>query len=208
MQQLPGLTFGKMLGTAKPTTFTPGATDPRHWAALTVWQDAEAAASFGDSAIARSWALIAQETLTLTLQPLASHGQWSGQEPFAPTQTSRWDGPVAAITRARIDPRKMRAFWSASREVAGTLPSAPGLVMSTGIGEAPIGLQGTLSIWSSLQAMNDFAQRNATHREVIDATPTQGWYLEELFARFAVIDASGTFVGNHLSLADSGGTPA
>jgi hypothetical protein len=194
-----GPTFTKLLGTAKPTTFTPSASDPRHWALLTVWRTSSDADAFDDSAVARSWQLIADQTLRLSMTPLASIGRWSGVEPFGSPAPQRHDGAVAAITRARVRPAKVRAFWAQSERVARSVASADGLVLTTGIGEAPVGLQGTFSVWSSVDAMNRFARHDPAHLDAMERTPTDGWYAEELFARFAVDSAHGTFVGIDVS---------
>jgi heme-degrading monooxygenase HmoA len=190
-----GPTFTKLLGTAKPTTFTPAASDPRHWALLSVWRSEADADAFDDSTVARSWHLIADQTLRLSMTPLASIGRWSGNEPFGHPVPRRHDGPVAAITRARVRPSKVRAFWAQSESVARAAVTAEGLVLTTGIGEAPVGLQGTFSVWSSVDAMNQFARHDPAHLEAMERTPTDGWYAEELFARFAVDSAHGSFVG-------------
>ncbi|HEX5492963.1 MAG TPA: monooxygenase, partial [Mycobacteriales bacterium] len=80
--------------------------------------------------------------------------------------------------------------------VAGQLRTAPGLLLALGIGEAPVGVQGTFSLWRSSGALHDFAYRCGTaHAEVVRRTPTSGWYAEELFARFAVLDVRGTIDG-------------
>lgn len=190
-----GPTFSKLLGTARPTTFTPTASDPNHWALLTVWRSPDDADAFDDSPIARSWQLIADQTLRISMMPLASIGKWSGQTPFGTPEPRRHDGAVAAITRARVRPMKVRDFWNQSAKVAQAVSGAEGLILTTGIGEAPVGLQGTLSLWSSSAAMNQFARHDPVHLEAMDRTPTDGWYAEEMFARFAVDDVRGTFVG-------------
>jgi hypothetical protein len=190
-----GPTFTKLLGTAKPTTFTPSASDPRHWALLSVWRTASDADAFDDSTVARSWQLIADQTLRLSMTPLASTGRWSGAEPFGNPVPRRHNGPVAAITRARVRPAKVRTFWAQSEKVARSVAGAEGLVLSTGIGEAPVGLQGTFSVWSSAEAMSRFARHDPAHLEAMERTPTDGWYAEELFARLSVDTAHGSFVG-------------
>ena len=70
------------------------------------------------------------------------------------------------------------------------LHNAPGLLFSIGIGEAPIGLQGTFSVWQSGSALRDFAYKNAPHRAAIDDTKRFDWYSEELFARFELINTA------------------
>jgi hypothetical protein len=61
-----------------------------------------------------------------------------------------------------------------------------------GIGEAPIGLQGTFSLWESSAAIKNFAYKGAVHQKAIADTATYNWYSEELFARFAVREVRGT----------------
>jgi hypothetical protein len=72
------------------------------------------------------------------------------------------------------------------------LKAAPGLVAAIGIGEAPIGLQGTFSLWESGAAIRDFAYKGAAHQKAIADTSAYNWYSEELFARFAVRELRGT----------------
>jgi len=194
------LSFAKLLGTAKPTTFTPTATDFNHWGLLTVWDEEQAAIEFDNTRVPKSWGLIADETLRIDMTPIASHGQWAKREPFGNPVPAKVDGPVAAITRARIRPNKMLEFWKASEKVARSLSSAEGMVLTSGIGESPLGLQGTFSVWESAEAMRTFAYTQPAHTEVIDQTPVIKWYAEELFARFSVNSMKGRFAGMDFDL--------
>ena len=72
------------------------------------------------------------------------------------------------------------------------MKAAPGLVAAIGIGEAPIGLQGTFSLWDSAAAIRDFAYKGAAHQKAIADTSAYNWYSEELFVRFAVREVRGT----------------
>jgi len=121
-------------------------------------------------------------------------GLWSKRDPFqgmTKVDAKSWQGKVAAITRARIKWRHNRLFWRSVPPVNLALKSSPGLIQAIGIGEAPIGLQGTFSIWESPQAIRDFAYKSSAHQEAIAATKRIGWYSEEMFARFAVTEESG-----------------
>ncbi|MEV1147093.1 monooxygenase, partial [Micromonospora sp. NPDC049799] len=60
-----------------------------------------------------------------------------------------------------------------------------------GVGEAPLGWQGTVSVWRDQTDLVAFAYRHPEHRAAITRTPTEGWYAEELFARFEVRDVVG-----------------
>jgi hypothetical protein len=104
-------------------------------------------------------------------------------------------GPVAALTRARVVWRRARSFWRAVPAVAADLAGRPGLLLALGIGERPIGLQGTFSLWRSAAALRSFAYEGAAHAQAIRQTALRQWYAEELFARFAVLDAVGTVDG-------------
>jgi hypothetical protein len=54
-----------------------------------------------------------------------------------------------------------------------------------------IGWQGTVSLWRSNRHLVEFAYRNPDHRRVCNRTPAEGWYAEELSARFAVDKGEG-----------------
>jgi len=195
LRTLPGLTFAKLLGTGSATTFTPRDADTRHWGVLACWDDEAGPARLVSSRVGTDWDRIADESAAWLLRPLSSHGRWAGQEPFGAPVPPRWDGPVAAITRGRIRPRMWPTFWAAVPPVALDVRRGDGLEFAVGIGEAPVGLQGTFSTWSSGAAMNDFAYRRSPHRAVIDTTRELDWYSEELFARFALLSAEGTYRG-------------
>jgi hypothetical protein len=79
--------------------------------------------------------------------------------------------------------------------VSGDLHAGAGLRFAVGVGEAPIGLQGTFSVWTDAAALNDFAYGRAAHQVAIRRTEEEQWYAEELFARFAVVHAAGSVKG-------------
>ena len=195
VRRTPGLRFAKLLGTGDGRTFTVRDADPRHWGLLATWDSVQDAAAFEDSRTVHAWGALAHERLRLHLRPLASRGSWAGQRPFGDPSPERYDGPIAAITRARIRTAKMLTFWRAVPPVSADLHRSPGLRLAVGIGEAPMGLQGTFSLWESGAALTAFAHRGAPHREAIRQTGLQNWYAEELFARFAVLEIDGTFAG-------------
>ena len=99
-----------------------------------------------------------------------------------------------AITRARIKWHKNFKFWGAVPPVVTDLHNSPGLIAAIGIGEAPLGLQGTLSLWESGAALRDFAYKGQAHQVAIKQTEEINWYSEELFARFEVLTMRGSIV--------------
>ena len=183
--------FWKLLGTGKGETFTPKDADAQRWGLIVRIEDG-ALADFEKSRLMTRWNSKAISSYSATLGAISAHGSWSKHRPFPEEIDSRnWDGQVAAITRARIKSAKNLIFWRAVPPVTAALKSAPGLVSAIGIGEAPLGLQGTFSIWQDPAAIRDFAYRGAAHRAAIEATAREKWYAEELFARFAIIEANG-----------------
>lgn len=194
VRRLPGVRFAKLLGTGDGRTFTVRDADPLRWGLLATWADPAAAAAFEDTAVARSWERDALESFRVDLRPIASRGVWSGREPFGAPVPVRSEGPVAALTRARLRPRAARGFWRAVPTVSADLRRRRGLRAAIGIGEAPVGLQGTFSLWDSAAALSDFARAEA-HAAVVARTVPEGWYAEELFARFAVVGGRGTLDG-------------
>ncbi|MEZ5119238.1 MAG: hypothetical protein R2686_04935 [Candidatus Nanopelagicales bacterium] len=187
LRGVPGLDFHKSLGTGAGRRFTAADADLRQWALLTCWS-----AEPSEVPVLDKWHRLAHSHTRFTLGTIASHGRWSGRDPFVPDPSlKQWCGPVAAITRARVRIRQWRVFQAAVPPVATALADQPGLMYRIGIGEAPIGLQGTFSVWQDAAAIRDFAYRLPVHRAVIEQTRATGWYSEELFARFAVLKVTG-----------------
>ncbi len=194
------LTFFKLLGTGDGRTFTVRDADLRHWALLACWSDPRAVEAFERSRVLRRWDERSRdggERLRVLMRPLSSRGRWSGRAPFGQPQPQPqpYDGLVAAITRARLRARHTVTFWRAVPPVSRRLAASAGLRLALGIGEAPIGVQGTFSLWDSPVALQAFAYQSPEHLEVIRRTGTVGWYTEELFARLAVLEASGSLGG-------------
>jgi len=180
--------FYKSLGTGKGETFTPVDANSLRWGLVAQVNDLDA---FDQSMVVKRWRKNSVGEFRAVLEPISSHGKWAGKEPFV-ASVKDWTGPVAAITRARIKWHQNFRFWSSVPPVTISLKSAPGLMAAIGIGEAPIGLQGTFSLWESSAAIKDFAYKGAAHQKAIADTATYNWYSEELFARFAVKDMRGS----------------
>jgi len=180
--------FFKSLGTGKGETFTPSDANALRWGLIVEVQDID---SFDQSFVVKQWRKNSASEFRALLEPISSHGQWAKQEPFIATAKD-WNGPVAAITRARIKWHQNFRFWSSVPPVTMSLKSAPGLISAIGIGEAPIGLQGTFSLWESAEAIKNFAYKGAAHQKAIADTSAFNWYSEELFARFAVREIRGS----------------
>jgi hypothetical protein len=189
LKRLSGITFIKLLGTGKGERFTPRDADPFRWGMLITVSENQID-MLDKSFVVKSWQKICISEYRVILKPISSHGFWSGKQPFA-VDKFEWAGKIAAVTRARIVWRKNLIFWRAVPPVTESLHQSPGLLNAIGIGEAPIGLQGTFSIWQDAASLRDFAYKGQAHSEAIRATSANQWYSEELFARFAVIEERG-----------------
>jgi hypothetical protein len=189
LKRLPGVSFVKLLGTGKGESFTPKDADPYRWGALVTIQK-DNLDNLDKSKVIRGWQRIAKKEYRAILKPISVHGLWSGKHPFE-VEKFDWNGKIAAITRARIVWRKNLIFWRAVPPVTISLHQSPGLINAIGIGEAPIGLQGTFSLWESAAQLRDFAYKGQAHTQAIKATEENKWYSEELFSRFAVVQERG-----------------
>jgi hypothetical protein len=189
LKRLSGITFIKLLGTGKGESFTPRDANPLRWGMLITVSENQID-MLDKSFVVKSWQKICISEYRVILKPISSHGFWSGKQPFA-VDKFEWAGKIAAVTRARIVWRKNLIFWRAVPTVTESLHQSPGLLNAIGIGEAPIGLQGTFSIWQDAASLRDFAYKGQAHSEAIRATSANQWYSEELFARFAVIEERG-----------------
>jgi hypothetical protein len=183
--------FAKMLGTGKGETFTPRDADAQRWGALAVIEKSQIDA-LDNSEIVKRWRKNSADEVRYLLDPISSHGLWAKVNPFD-YEKSAGTGEVVAITRARIKWAQNLRFWKAVPPVTSSLHSSPGLLKTIGIGEAPIGLQGTFSHWQTGADLRNFAYKGAAHQEAIAATERYAWYAEELFARFAVREIRGSF---------------
>ncbi|WP_432493168.1 monooxygenase [Kineococcus gypseus] len=198
LARTPGARFAKLLGTGDGRTFTARDADPLRWAVLVAWSRPEDAAAFESSPTVRAWRRLSRERLRVEMAPLTSRGRWGGRAPFGPEDlrgARAHDGPVASITRARLRTLRARSFRRSVPPVAADLQRVPGLRCALGVGESPLLHQGTFSLWASTAALRGFAHRRPAHVDVMDRTGPEGWYAEELFARFAVRSVTGTLDG-------------
>ena len=187
--------FSRLLGTGRGRT-TSLSIDTTRRAAFVVWDDADALDVFlRSSPIAARWR-VAGEHYAVRLRLVSGGGRWRGGEPLAGLPLVVASGPTAVLTRADVRVRSWRPFVSAGRPVSSALAAGvDGLLAVVGVGEAPIGHQATFSLWRDAAAIDAFAYGNAAHVDVVRRTRAEGWYGDELFARFAPETIEGTWDG-------------
>ncbi len=190
------ISFWKLLGCGKNGTFDKNP-DWQQWGLLCCWKNREDFEKFyANGFIPKWWKIFAKEQWLLLLKPVESHGFWSNKKPFDSGNEKNFTGKVGVLTRATININKLSRFWENVPNVANTMADAPGFITSVGIGEAPLFMQATFSVWDDLESVKNFAYRSKQHAEVIKLTRKEKWYKEELFARFNILESRGTLNGH------------
>jgi hypothetical protein len=192
IRKIASVTFSKSLGCGKGEKFSPTDADIHRWGLLVCLDEGDLA-DFDNSALILGWRNRASREFRVLLNPISSHGLWSGKSPFDfASKPIDKTNEIASITRARISFFQAIRFWRSIPPVAQSLHESPGLIHAIGIGEAPIGLQGTFSMWASYDDLRNFAFKGLAHQKAISDTKRFHWYSEELFARFSVIEKRGS----------------
>lgn len=188
-----GLRFYKMLGSGRGKVFSLRP-DWSRYAFLGVWENEAAARDFlANSTFMRRYRRHSVRQSTAILRTISAHGRWDGHERFLPSTASYTSGQVAVLTRASIRLSRLAAFWRQAGKVSSLFDKAAGLKSSIGIGEAPFVRQATFSVWENLEQVKQFAYGENEHRHTIRRVREEGWYSEELFARFAVVEIDQPF---------------
>jgi spheroidene monooxygenase len=204
LSRMPELGFWKLCGSGTGEGFTP-VPNTAVWAILAAWPDLAAArAGVTDAPVFGRWRARANETFTVYLDPLASRGRWGGVAPFGPdsapvgcpwTTIGASTGPVAALTRATLRPSRLLRFWQRVPDISATIGADTNVAFKIGIGEVPFLHQVTFSIWPDTASMAAFARADGPHARAIRAVRREGWFREELYARFRLLGNSGTWGG-------------
>jgi len=184
LKNIPGLQFFKSMGSGSGAGF--GAwPDFGQYAWLMVWESsAHAESFFRDHPYFRDYAQRCSSTRILYLKNIASHGLWSGINPFVVSEHPLENTKVAVLTRARISLNKVWHFWRQVGKTAKGLYDFDELEYAVGIGESPLIYQATISVWASIDSVKRYAYQHEAHKKVIQLARKNNWYSEELFARF------------------------
>ena len=193
MRDVRDIGMWKLCGSGTGEGFTP-LPNTSVYAILATWPDHDAArrALFG-ARVFRRYSAMAAEQMTLFLTPTSARGTWAGEQPFSVSGDSQ--GPIAALTRATIKPRIAAKFWGHVPGISAVIGKDPNVMFKIGIGEVPMLHQVTFSIWPDASSMASFARKDGPHAKAIRAVREEGWFSEELYARFNVDAVEGTWGG-------------
>jgi hypothetical protein len=181
-----GLEFAKPMGTGSGNGFSI-VPNLRRYTFFMVWQDAESARAFFQKGPLMQWYRnTAHAYLHVTLTATKVHGLWNGAVPLRSVPNASLEGQLAVLTRATIKPKFLPEFWLNVPDVSSFMAAAPGLMHHMGVGEYPLFMQATFSMWQSKEALYSAAYKDTAHAEVVKKTRQRGWYAEEMFAQFAV----------------------
>jgi spheroidene monooxygenase len=199
--RMPQVRFWKLCGSGTGQGFTP-TPNTRVWAILAVWDTEETARYSVETApVYRRWRARCSESWTVFLSTTSCRGEWSGRHPFKTmpqNATQRPAGPLAVLTRATIRPAALTQFWRREPGISLAIGDNADVIFKIGIGEVPWLHQVTFSIWPDAASMSSFAHDpKGPHSRAIQAVRSEGWFKEELYARFSVIGSTGTWEGTN-----------
>jgi len=201
LSEIPGLTFYKLMGSGGGNGFSLKP-DLGVYALVAVWKNRNYAKNFFKaSKVFKAFKEHSSQWFTLYMCPLKAKGSWNKKNPFLPaTPDHEYEGPIAVLTRATISISHLVTFWKSVPAVSEILKEQEGLLFSKGFGEYPVFQQATFSIWENKRALQLFAYHSKSHKDVINKTNEIGWYNEDLFAEFKIIEQEGSWDGISLSL--------
>jgi hypothetical protein len=197
LSKTPGLTFFKPLGTGSGNGFSIKP-DFSTFGFIAVFDSEEQAKTFTKTKDIEQYKLTASNFSIVFMKTIKSHGNWSKQNPFKSSTELDKSKPLAVITRATIKPKLAYQFWKNVPSVSKSMDDYKELLYSKGIGEFPLLMQATFSIWSSADAMFNYAYSNPKHAEMVKKTRELNWYSEELFARFEPYYTEGSLISKFL----------
>ncbi|GAB5564403.1 MAG: hypothetical protein Wins2KO_14660 [Winogradskyella sp.] len=188
-----GLSFWKALGSGSGNGFSIWP-DFSTFGLLTVFNSEHDAKAFLASHIMDEYTKDSENFSHLLMHTVKAHGEWSNQSPFESSATFDQSKPLAVITRATIKPKLAYKFWKYVPSVSKSMDGHKGLIYSKGIGEWPILMQATFSLWQKGEDMMAYAYKNQKHADMVKKTRELGWYSEELFSRFHPFEIQGDLI--------------
>lgn len=198
LRGVPGLRFAKVLGSGHEGGFGLRPSGSRQGLFCVFVDEAAARAFAADSPVVAAYRAHARECCIALLRATSCKGAWDGAA-LQPAGELPAGGPVVALTRASIRPRRLAAFWRQSPPSEASLAAAPGCRLSVGLGEAPLLRQCTVSLWDSVAAMDAYA-RSGAHLQAIRTAYAGDFFAESMFVRFALLSLQGRWKGREHGL--------
>ena len=195
LRGVPGLRLAKALGSGHQGGFGLRPSPSRQGLFTLFGSERQADDFIQRSAVVAGYRERAREFLLVKLRATDCRGTWSGAS-VGVSASAPVDGPVAALTRASIRPRRAWSFWRQSPASEAALASADGCRLSVGLGEAPVLRQATFSVWDNQAAMDAYA-RSGAHLQAIRDALAGDWFSESMFVRFVPLQLQGCWQGRH-----------
>jgi spheroidene monooxygenase len=192
LKRLPGAQFVKMVGAGSREGFFP-VPDTSVEGVICAWPSLDhARAQVRGAHVYAAMREHAEEAATLYLGTVRVWGRWAGREPFEASPDKAVRAPVVALTRAAIRPRHAISFWRRTPAIRAEIPEQEHLMFRIGLAEIPWVNQITFTVWDDAEAMRAFAYRpGGPHAAAVEAVRQNGWFSEELYARFRVLGVDG-----------------
>lgn len=195
LARVPNLAFFKLFGTGTEEGFNPRP----NWSVYAIlggWPDLDRArAGIREARIFQRYRAQAAEQWTGYLRASRCWGDWAGTQPFVVDQALGGPAPVAVLTRATVKLQHVRAFWAAVPKISADVRGQDRLYLKIGMGEIPWKHQVTFSIWPDIPTMERFSKNQTAHGEGVRQAWANGWFKEQLFARFAILASEGRWQG-------------
>lgn len=189
-----GLEFWRPFGTGGGNGFSLKP-DWSTYGLLTVFDSEDSARQFLSHKSLKSYEKSSDLSQNLFLHNFKAHGSWGGSNPFRTSTEFDPKKRIAVITRATIKPSLAAMFWSDVPDVSGSMDEFNGCIYAKGVGEWPVFMQATVSVWENSEAMKQYAYgRKGEHIKMVQKTRETGWYREELFSRFHIQDSVGELI--------------
>ena len=194
-KKIDGLTFWKPFGTGSGKGFSVKP-DFSTFSLLTVFENEEKARKFLASDIMNQYTQTSEAYSHVLMHNLASNGEWGKKQPFKKIETAPATQKIAVITRALIKPRYMYSFWKTVPSISKSMDQYPEIIYNKGIGEWPLVMQATFSMWKNIKTMRDFSYKNPAHASAVRKAMEKGYFSDSLFARFHPFEIQGELL-NH-----------
>ncbi|WP_232834881.1 spheroidene monooxygenase [Pleomorphovibrio marinus] len=184
IQSLEGIEFFKLMGTGGGFGFSLSP-DFHTYSLFIVWKDIPSAKQYTQSEAYLHFNKNCKSNFTYWMGCVQSKGSWGGENPLQASFEYN-DGEIMVLTRARVRWAKIWRFLRHTPAASRSLQNASGLIFTKGIGEIPVLEQATFSFWESMGHMEKYAYQK-DHLNIVKKVKKEGWYREELFARFIPI---------------------